>query len=193
MLSLSNLFCLLLQDSYIHLLLLFSSRCIIAIFCWFYFPHDFFAPQYVPRSFRLIVHFSGNYAAQLTSFFTYRKILPNLVDNSWLWWIMRGILANQKWRNIFERIIIAFIIDVSREKKDKQIGPCYFHDPSTLEKKTISHCRKWSLVNGNTLNEMKWYNFRFIRGTSTCEKRYNALTSKWYPRSKAPKTVERWR
>ena len=25
---------------------------------------------------------------------------PNLVDNSWLWWIMPGILANQKRRNI---------------------------------------------------------------------------------------------
>ena len=31
--------------------------------------------------------------------FTSRKILPNLVDSSWLWWIMLGILANQN-RNI---------------------------------------------------------------------------------------------
>ena len=64
-------------------------------------------------------------------------------------------ISQSETEKYFERIIIAFIIDVSREKKDKQIGPCYFHDPSTLEKKTISHCRKWSLVNGNTLNEMK--------------------------------------
>ena len=35
----------------------------------------------------------------MTSFWTYRKILPNLVDNSWLWWIMLGILANRKRRN----------------------------------------------------------------------------------------------
>ena len=52
------------------------------------------------RSSRLTVQFSGNYAAHLTSLFTYRKILPHLVDSSWLWCIMRGILANQKRRNI---------------------------------------------------------------------------------------------
>ena len=28
------------------------------------------------------------------------EIFPNLVDDSWLWWIMSVILANQKWRNI---------------------------------------------------------------------------------------------
>ena len=38
----------------------------------------------VPRYSRLTVHFSGNYAAQLMSFFTYRKIRPNLVDSNWL-------------------------------------------------------------------------------------------------------------
>ena len=32
--------------------------------------------------------------------FTYRKILPNLVKSSWFWWILRGILANQKQKNI---------------------------------------------------------------------------------------------
>ena len=29
-----------------------------------------------------------------------QKRLPNLVDSSWLWWIMCGFLANQRWRNI---------------------------------------------------------------------------------------------
>ena len=38
----------------------------------------------VPRSSRLTVQFSSNYAAQLTSFFTCRKNLPNLVKSSWL-------------------------------------------------------------------------------------------------------------
>ena len=28
------------------------------------------------------------FTALLASFITYRKLLPNLVDNSWLWWIM---------------------------------------------------------------------------------------------------------
>ena len=64
-------------------------------------------------------------------------------------------ISQSKTEKYFERIIIAFIIDVSREKKDKQIGPCYFHDPSAWAKKTISYCRKWSLLNGNILNEMK--------------------------------------
>ena len=64
-------------------------------------------------------------------------------------------ISQSETEKYFERIIIAFIIDVSREKKDKQIGPCYFHDPSAWEKKTISYCRKWSLLNGNILNEMK--------------------------------------
>ena len=44
-------------------------------------------------------------------------------------------ISQSKTEKYFERIIIAFIIDVSREKKDKQIGPCYFHDPSAWEKK----------------------------------------------------------
>ena len=38
----------------------------------------------LPRSSRLMVQKSGNFAALLTSFFKYHKILPNLVDNSWL-------------------------------------------------------------------------------------------------------------
>ena len=38
----------------------------------------------VARSSRLTVQFSDHYAAQLTSFFRYRKIPPNLVDCSWL-------------------------------------------------------------------------------------------------------------
>ena len=33
---------------------------------------------------------------------TYRKILTSSLDNSWLWWVMRGILANQKWRNTLD-------------------------------------------------------------------------------------------
>ena len=40
--------------------------------------------------------------------FTYRKILPNLVNSSWFWWIIRGILANQKRKmKYFEWIIIS--------------------------------------------------------------------------------------
>jgi len=62
----------------------------------------------VPRSSRLTVQQSGNLPALLTSFFTHRKILPNLVDKSWLWWIMRGILASQKRRNIMN-VMIAII------------------------------------------------------------------------------------
>ena len=38
----------------------------------------------VPRSSRSTVQFSGKYAVELTSFFTYRKLLPSLVDSSWL-------------------------------------------------------------------------------------------------------------
>ena len=40
-----------------------------------------------------------NFAALLTSSVQYRKILPSLVDSSWLWWIMHVILSNQKQRN----------------------------------------------------------------------------------------------
>ena len=51
-----------------------------------------------------------NWAAFLTSSVHYGKMLSNLVGNSWLWWIMRGILASQKQRNIIlEWIIITFI------------------------------------------------------------------------------------
>ena len=39
--------------------------------------------------------------------FTYHKIFPNLVNSSWLWWIMLGILADQKY---FEWIIIITIV-----------------------------------------------------------------------------------
>ena len=54
----------------------------------------------VLRSSWIFVQLPGNYAAQLMSFFTYWKILPNLFDSSWLQWIVHGILANQTWRNI---------------------------------------------------------------------------------------------
>ena len=64
-------------------------------------------------------------------------------------------ISQSEMEKCFERIIIAFIIDVSLEKKGKQIGPCYFYDPSAWEKKTISYYRKWSLLDGNILNEMK--------------------------------------
>ena len=59
---------------------------------------------------RLTVQFSGNYAVELTSFFAYRKLLPNLINSSWLWWIIRGILANQRRRNIFEWILMIIVI-----------------------------------------------------------------------------------
>ena len=41
-----------------------------------------------------------NFTALLTSSVQYGKILPNLVNSSWLPGIMRVILANQKRRNI---------------------------------------------------------------------------------------------
>ena len=49
-------------------------------------------------------------AAQLTSFFTNRKILPNLVYSSSLWRIMCGILANQKRRNSLNEYYYSFKI-----------------------------------------------------------------------------------
>ena len=66
--------------------------------------------------------------------------------------LLKCAVSQSETEKYFERIIIALIIDVSREKKDKQIGPCYFHDPSAWDKKTISYCRKWSLLNGNTIS-----------------------------------------
>ena len=43
------------------------------------------------------------------------KILPDLVNSSWLWGIMRVLLANQKQRNILnEYIINIFIFTVHR-------------------------------------------------------------------------------
>ena len=54
----------------------------------------------VPRSSQLTVQFSDNYALELTSFFTYRRLLPILVNSGWLSWIIRGILANHKRKNI---------------------------------------------------------------------------------------------
>ena len=44
-----------------------------------------------------------NFAALLMSSVQYGKILPNLVNSSWLWWIMPVILANQKWRDILNK------------------------------------------------------------------------------------------
>ena len=38
------------------------------------------------------------------SLFTHCKILPNLVDSSWLWWIMGGILGKQKRRYILSEL-----------------------------------------------------------------------------------------
>ena len=58
----------------------------------------------VPRSSQFKVLQSGNFTALLTSFFTYYKYLPYLVDNSWLWWIMREVLANQN-REIMREVL----------------------------------------------------------------------------------------
>ena len=49
-----------------------------------------------------------NQAALLTSFWCHcfmTKFFPNLVNSSWLWWIMCVVLTNQKQGNIFEWII----------------------------------------------------------------------------------------
>ena len=40
--------------------------------------------------------------------FTYRKILPNLVDSSWWRWFLRGILASQKQRKIWNEKSYSF-------------------------------------------------------------------------------------
>ena len=60
-------------------------------------------PNLVPRSSRLTVQYSGNYAVKLTSFFKHRILLPNLVNCSWWWWIIRVIVANQIRRNILNK------------------------------------------------------------------------------------------
>ena len=39
-------------------------------------------------------------AALLTSLIQWRRFFPNLVNSSWLWWIMRVVLTNQKRGNI---------------------------------------------------------------------------------------------
>ena len=49
-----------------------------------------------------------NQVALLTSFWCHcfmTKFFPNLVNSSWLWWIMCVVLTNQKQGNIFEWII----------------------------------------------------------------------------------------
>ena len=50
-----------------------------------------------PEVFSVTGSLTCNFAALLTSTVHYGKILPN---SSWLWWIMRVTLANQKRRNI---------------------------------------------------------------------------------------------
>ena len=60
-------------------------------------------PNLVPRSSRLTVQYSGNYAVKLTSFFKHRILLPNLVNCSWWWWIIRVIVANQIRRNVLNK------------------------------------------------------------------------------------------
>ena len=62
----------------------------------------------IPRSSRLTVQFPVNFPARLMWSLQYRKILPNLVDSSWLWWIMHGILANQKQRNILHEYQLTY-------------------------------------------------------------------------------------
>ena len=46
----------------------------------------------------------------LTSIFTYCKLLPNLVNSHWSWWIIHGILADQKQRNILIWIMIKMMM-----------------------------------------------------------------------------------
>ena len=50
-----------------------------------------------------------NFSALLTSLVQYGKILPNLVNSSWLWWIMHVILANQKPRNTLNNDYLTFL------------------------------------------------------------------------------------
>ena len=50
-----------------------------------------------PQVFSVTGSLTCNFSALLTSTVHYGKILPN---SSWLWWIMRVTLANQKQRNI---------------------------------------------------------------------------------------------
>ena len=60
-------------------------------------------PNLLPRSSRLTVQYFRNYAVKLTSFFKYRKLLPNLVNSSWWWWIIHVIVAYQIRRNILSK------------------------------------------------------------------------------------------
>ena len=61
-----------------------------------------------PQVFLVTGSITCNQAALLTSFwccFIMIKFVPNLVNSSWLWWIMCVVLTNQKQGNIFEWII----------------------------------------------------------------------------------------
>ena len=74
------------------------SSCLLAVFAMFLansspFPSSEMFPHFVlttkttqprPRVFSVNCSVSSNYAAQLTLFFTYRKILSNLINSSWL-------------------------------------------------------------------------------------------------------------
>ena len=59
----------------------------------------------VPRTSWLTVQFSGNYALNRRHFSHTAKFFQvwSTVALSWLWWIMHGILADQKWRIIWNK------------------------------------------------------------------------------------------
>ena len=61
-----------------------------------------------PQVFSVNVSIICNFAALLTSSVQYGKILSDLVDISWLWCILRLLLANQKQRNILNEWYLLF-------------------------------------------------------------------------------------
>ena len=49
-------------------------------------------------------------------FLVKHKIVPNLVISNWLWWIMRVLLANQRWGNILKQIVWVPCVCMSLDK-----------------------------------------------------------------------------
>ena len=102
----------------------------------------------IPRSSRSTVQFPVNFPARLMWSLQYRKILPNLVDSSWLWWIMHGILANQKQRNILhEYYLINLLKQSSACTTAKRVLylsiPCYFSLNKIFSQFTQRQLQSW--------------------------------------------------
>ena len=95
--------------------------------------------------------------------FTYRKIFPNLVDSSWLWWIMCGILAIRNGELFWMNNNCIFYWRFSRENERQTNWPtillCLWSialDQAAWEKKSVSYCKKNRVysMEKNERNEM---------------------------------------